>query len=326
MQGLVTVFGGSGFVGGQVVRQLAKRGMRVRIAVRRPNLAYRMRMAGDVGQIEVVQANVRNRPSIERALEGAEYAVNLAAVFYESGPQRFQSIHAMGAQTVAEVAAQGGLRGLLHMSGIGADAGSEVKYIRTRGMGEDAVRAAYPGAVILRPSVVFGQDDRLFNLFAKLGQMSPVLPLPGGGHTKFQPVYVGDVAAAAANALLDPASAGRTYELGGPNVYTYRELVELTLREIQRQRLLAPLPFPLARMIGKVGEFQGLYTPFPPLLTADQVELLRHDNVPAADAPGLAELGVTPTAVEAIVPTYLYRYRRGGQFAEPTAVLSGSRQ
>lgn len=326
MQGLVTVFGGSGFVGSQVVRALAKRGLRVRVAVRRPNLAYKLRLAGDVGQIEIVQANVRNKASVARALDEAEAVVNLAAVFYESGSQRFQSVHAMGARTVAEEAAARGVRRFVQVSGIGADANSESKYIRTRGMGEQAVRQAIPEAVIVRPSLVFGPEDKAFNTFARLAVFSPVIPLPGGGHTRFAPVFVGDVASAIANALLDPKAAGKTFELGGPNVYTYRELIELTLREIQRQRPLVHLPWAIAGLIGKAGEIQGLYTPVPPLLTADQVELLKIDNLPSAGAPGLKQLGVQPTAVEGIVPTYLYRYRRGGQFADPQVVVSGARQ
>jgi uncharacterized protein YbjT (DUF2867 family) len=326
MQGLVTVFGGSGFVGSQVVRALAKRGLRVRVAVRRPNLAYRMRLAGDVGQIEIVQANVRDQPSVARALEDAEAVVNLAAVFYENGSQRFQTIHVAGAETVAKEAAARGIARFVQVSGIGADASSASGYIRTRGQGEDVVRAALPQAVIVRPSVIFGPEDKLFNRFAKLAALSPALPLPGGGATRFAPVFVGDVAAAIANALLDPKAAGKTFELGGPNIYTYRELIELTLRETQRKRPLIPLPWGIASLIGKVGELQGLYTPIPPLLTADQVELLKHDNLPAAGAPGLKQLGVQPTAVEGIIPTYLYRYRKGGQFADPPVVVSGARQ
>jgi len=321
MQGLVTVFGGSGFVGAQVVRALAKRGLRVRIAVRRPNLAYKMRMAGDVGQIEIVQANVRDPASVERALDGAEACVNLVAVFHETGRQGFQAVHALGSRTVAQAAAKSGVARYLHMSGIGADdPDSPSKYVRSRAMGEAEAREAMPGAVILRPSVVFGPDDRLFNTLAFLASISPILPLPGGGATRFQPVFVGDVAAATAAAVVDPSRAGLTYELGGPAIYSYRELVEIVLRETQRRRVLAPLPFPLATLIGRVGEWQGKYTPFAPLLTADQVELLKHDNLPDPALPGLAALGVTPTPLEGVVPAYLYRYRNGGQFAEPQAL------
>lgn len=320
MQGLVTVFGGSGFVGTQVVRALAKRGLRVRVAVRRPNLAYRMRLMGDVGQIEVVQANIRNPASVARAVQGAEAVVNLVAVFHENGRQRFQAVHVMGVKTIAEAASAAGVSRFVQMSGIGADAASDSKYIRTRGEGELAVRQIIPGAVVIRPSLIFGPEDRSFNLFAKLAAYLPAIPLPGGGATKFAPVFVSDVAAATAQAVIDPKAAGKTYELGGPNIYTYRELIELTLKETMRSRPLVSLPWPVASLIGKLGELQGLYTPVPPILTADQVELLKVDNLPAPGMPGLAQLGVTrPTAVEAVIPTYLYRYRKGGQFAEAMA-------
>lgn len=319
MQGLVTVFGGSGFVGTQVVRALAKRGLRVRVAVRRPNLAYRMRLMGDVGQIEVVQANVRNPASVARALDGAEAVVNLVAVFHENGRQRFQAVHVMGVRTIAEAAKARGIARFVQMSGIGADASSPAKYIRTRGEGEQALREVIPDAVVIRPSLIFGPEDRSFNLFAKLAAYLPVVPLPGGGHTPFAPVFVSDVSAATAQAVIDPAASGRTYELGGPNIYTYRQLIELTLKETLRRRPLVALPWPVASLIGKAGELQGLYTPVPPILTADQVELMKTDNLPAPGMPGLADLGVTqPTAVEAVIPTYLYRYRRGGQFADVT--------
>lgn len=324
MQGLVTVFGGSGFVGSQVVRALAKRGLRVRVAVRRPNLAYKLRMCGDVGQIEVVQANIRNATSVGRALDEAEACVNLVAVFHENGRQGFQAVHAMGARNVAEACAARGIDRLVHMSGIGADIESPSKYVRTRVMGEAEARKGVPGAVILRPSVVFGPGDKLFNTFARLASLAPVMPLPGGGHGRFQPVFVADVANAVAAAVVDPAATGRTYELGGPTVYTYRELIEMTLRETHRSRPLVPLPFPVAEVIGKLGDIQGRYTPVAPLLTSDQVELLKHDNLPDPLLPGLADLGVEATALEAIVPTYLYRYRDGGQFAEPPAVVAGA--
>lgn len=322
MQGLVTVFGGSGFVGRQVVRALAKRGLRVRVAVRRPNVAQDMRLMGDVGQIQIVQANVRVASSVDRALEGAEACVNLVGVLYEAGRQRFQTLHGMGAETIAKACAARGITSLVQMSAIGSDADSESKYARTKAMGEAAARAAVPSATVIRPSVVFGPDDSLFNRFAVMAGLTPVLPLPGGGHTRFQPVYVGDVARAIATCLVDPATRGRTYELGGPEVLTYRQLMELVMRETGRHRLLVPLPWPLARLIGIAGDIQARLLPFPPVLTSDQVELLKHDNVVAPGALGLTDLGIEPTAAEAILASYLYRYRPGGQFAEaPPAVL-----
>ncbi|AYV49475.1 complex I NDUFA9 subunit family protein [Caulobacter flavus] len=320
MQGLVTVFGGSGFVGSQVVRALAKSGYRVRVAVRQPNLAYRMRMLGDVGQIEVIQANVRNAPSVARALEGAEAAVNLVGVLWESGRQQFQSLHAMGAKTVAEQAAAAGVKRLVQVSAIGADADSDAKYARTKAEGEAAVRAAFPTATIVRPSIVFGQDDKFFNKFGQMAASAPALPLVGGGATKFQPVFVGDVAAAIAKIIATPGAEGQTFELGGPTVYTFKELLELVLTETGRARVLAPLPWPLAGLVGKLGDIQASILPLDPPLTTDQVALLKAgDNVVAPGAKGLADLGVIPTAVEAVVPSYLYRYRKGGQYAPTPA-------
>lgn len=318
MQGLVTVFGGSGFVGGQVVRALAKAGYRVRVAVRQPNLAYRMRMLGDVGQIEVVQANVRVPSSVARALDGAEACVNLVGVLWESGRQKFQSIHAMGARNVAEAAAKVGVKRLVHVSAIGADVNAKAKYARSKGDGEAAVRAAFPGATIVRPSIVFGPEDDFFNRFAQMAALAPVMPLVGGD-TKFQPVFVGDVAAVIAKAVASPAAVGVTYELGGPTVYTMREILELILVETGRNRPLLPVPWPLAGLIGSLGDLQASILPLAPPLTTDQVEMLKDDNVADHGLPGLAEAGVVPTAVEAVVPTYLYRYRKGGQYAETPA-------
>lgn len=315
MRGLVTVFGGTGFVGRQVVRSLAKQGWRVRVAARNVGRGYRLRMLGDVGQIEVVQANVRDAASVDRALDGAEACVNLVGVLYETGRQGFQTLHAEAAGAIAGAAAARGITRFVQMSAIGADADSPAKYARTKAAGEAAVRAAVPSAVILRPSIVFGPEDGFFNRFAGLTSFSPALPLIGGGHTRFQPVYVGDVAAAVARVLGDPAAAGRTYELGGPTVYSFRELLEFILRETGRSRLLVPVPWFAAKMLGVIGDIQAAVPIIPPQLTSDQVESLRADNVVSDGAAGLAELGISPRAVEAIVPAYLYRYRKGGQYA-----------
>lgn len=322
MQGLVTVFGGSGFVGAQVVRALARPGSgsggpRIRVAVRNVGRGYKLRMLGDVGQIEIVQANIRNPASIARALEGAEAVVNLPGVLYETGRQRFQAVHAMGARNVAQAAAKAGITTFIQMSALGADADGASKYARSKAEGEAAVRELIPTATIVRPSIVFGPEDDFFNRFGFMASVSPALPLVGGGVTRFQPVFVGDVAQAIARCVSDPATRGQTYELGGPAVYSFRDLLQLVLRETGRNRLLVPLPFPVAGVIGRVAQLSaGL---FPPILTVDQVELLKSDNVVSGQAPGLADLGVQATAVEAIVPTYLYRFRKGGQFAEAQA-------
>lgn len=315
MRGLVTVFGGTGFVGRQVVRSLAKQGWRVRVAARNVGRGYRLRMLGDVGQIEVVQANIRDVASVDRALDGAEACVNLVGVLYESGRQGFATLHAEAAGAIAQAAAARGVTSFVQMSAIGADANSPSKYARTKAAGEAAVRAAMPSAVILRPSIIFGAEDAFFNRFAGLTTFSPALPLIGGGHTRFQPVYVGDVAAAVAKVLGDPAAAGRVYELGGPTVYSFRDLLAFILRETGRSRLLVPVPWFAAKILGVVGDLQAAVPIIPPQITSDQVENLRADNVVSDGAAGLAELGIEPRAVEAIVPSYLYRFRKGGQYA-----------
>ena len=314
MQGLVTIFGGSGFIGAQTVRALAKQGYRIRVAVRQPGRGYRLRMLGDVGQIEVVQANLRDPESVKRALVGAQACVNLVGILRESGRQGFESLHETGAATVAQAAKAAGVVTFVQMSALGADAGGESQYARTKAAGEDAVRAAFPKAVIVRPSVVFGPEDKLFNKFAQMAVLAPVLPLPGAD-TRMQPVFVGDVAAAIAKAVGDPALAGSTLELGGPAVMTLREIVEMTTREIGRNRPIVALPWGLARLMGAAGDVAGVL--IDPPITTDQVRMLKSDNVAGVNgAPGLSSLGVTATPVEAVVPSYLYRYRKGGQYAE----------
>ncbi len=309
MQGLVTVFGGSGFVGAQVVRALAKHGHRIRVAVREPSAAYRMRMLGDVGQIEVVQANIRTPDSLGRALDGAQGCVNLVGVLRSAGRQSFEAVHVDGARHVAAAAKAAGATRLVQVSAIGAHAGAASKYARSKAAGEVAAREAFPDATILRPSIVFGHEDSFFNRFGQMAASAPVLPVVGGA-TRFQPVFVGDVANAAANALLEPASAGAVYELGGPSIYSFKALIALILRETGRSPLVLDLPFGAASLIGVAGDL-GLAP-----LTTDQVTLLRSDNIVADGALGLADLGVTATPVEAVVPSYLYRYRKGGQYAE----------
>ncbi|MGI8840212.1 MAG: complex I NDUFA9 subunit family protein [Caulobacteraceae bacterium] len=322
MKGLVTVFGGSGFVGSQIVRALARRGFRLRVAVRRPGRGYRLPMLGDVGQIEIVQANIRDEASVSRAMAGAEGCVNAVGVLYESGRQNFANLHVEGARRVALAAKARGVRRFVHLSALGADPRSAASYARSKAAGEMAAREAIAEAVILRPSVVFGPGDHFFNRFAAMAQVSPALPLIGGGQTLFQPVFVGDVAAAVGQALEDPLAAGRSYELGGPTVYSFRDLTELLLKEIRRSRALVPIPFAAARLLGLAGDMLAAATPFAPPITSDQVEMLSTDNVVSPEAPGLAELGVAASALEPIVATYLYRYRRGGQYADSAAAVA----
>jgi NADH dehydrogenase len=321
MQNLVTVFGGSGFIGAQAVRQLAKAGWRIRVAVRNPAKAYAMRLHGDVGQIDIVQANIRNLPSLRRALSGATASVNLVGVLRETGRQGFQALQATGAANVAEAARAEGVSRVVQMSAIGADAHSESKYARTKAEGEAAVRAIHPDAVVLRPSIVFGPEDDFFNRFAAMAQVSPALPLIGGGETRFQPVFVGDVGKAVAGVVTVPQAAGQTYELGGPAAFTFRQLMEMLLAEIGKRRFLTPLPWPAASLMASMGDaanrlagFAGLSLPTP--ITADQVILLKTDNVASGAYPGLTDLGITPTTLESVLPSYLYRYRRGGQYAD----------
>ena len=312
---LVTVFGGSGFIGRHLVQRLAQRGWLVRVAVRHPRQAQFLKPLGDVGQITPVPAALQDEASLRAAVVGADAVVNLVGLLYEKGRQSFDKVHVEGARMAAEAARAAGARDFVQISAIGAAADAEADYARSKAAGEAAVRKVFPDAVVMRPSIVFGPEDGFFNRFAVMARLSPALPLIGGGHTRFQPVYVGDVAAAIATALDTLACRGQTYELGGPQVYSFKELMELLLAAIGRRRLLLPLPFALAELQGAVLEL----LPVPPL-TRDQVRLLRHDNVVTAGAPGLAELGITPTSVEVIIPTYLKRYRPGGRFSGGLAI------
>jgi len=309
---------------------LAKEGRRIRVAVRRPWAAYKLRLLGDVGQIEIVQANVRAPETVERAAEGAEGVVYAVGALFESGRQDFGALHAEGPRVAAEAARRQGTERLVLISAIGADPHAMSKYARTKAEGEAAVREA-PGATILRPSIVFGPEDQFFNRFAAMAQVSPVLPLIGGGHTRLQPVFVGDVARAAARALADPATAGKTYELGGPGVHSFEELMRIMLQVIGRHPMLLPVPWGVARLLAVGGDLAAaLRAPLPmipaPPLTSDQVMMLLADNVVGPGAATLADLGVDASAFEPIIPTYLYPYRKGGQFADvaPPAAAVGT--
>jgi NADH dehydrogenase len=310
---LVTVFGGSGFVGRSVVRALCKRDYRVRVAVRRPELAGHLQPLGKVGQIHAVQANLRYPASVEAAMRDSQVAINLVGILAEGGAQTFDAVQAAGAGAAAKAASAVGAR-MVHVSAIGADENSPSRYARTKAAGEKAVLSATPTATILRPSVVFGPEDQFTNRFASLARVSPMLPLIGGGVTKLQPVYVGDVATAVADAVDGKTTAGAIYELGGPEVLTMREIMEIILATIERRRMLVSLSFGLAKLQALLLQF----APGPLKLTPDQVELLRSDNVvsDAAKAAGLTleGLGVAPESLGAIAPQYLWRFRAAGQF------------
>ncbi len=301
----VAVFGGTGFVGRHLVQRLAREGARLRVMTRDPIAGAFLKPMGDPGQVVLVAGDVRDPAAVRRAVEGADTVVNLVGILHQRGARTFGAIHVEGAKAIAEAARDVGARWLTHLSALGADARSDSDYARSKAAGEAAVSDAFPGATILRPSVIFGPEDDFFNRFARLARISPVLPLIGGGRTRFQPVYVGDVAEAIRRTVERPDARGRTYELGGPSVYTFRELMEIIMRETRRRRLLVPLPFALAEFQARFLE----WLPKPPL-TRDQVRLLARDNVVSGEAPGLADLGIQATALEAIVPRYLRIYRR----------------
>ena len=318
LETLVTVFGGSGFLGRNVVRALCKRDYRVRVAVRRPELAFHLQPLGRVGQIHAVQANVRYPASVEAAMRDSQVAINLTGILTEGGEQTFDAVQAKGAETVAKAAAAAGAR-MVHVSAIGADENSPSAYARAKAAGEKAVLAAVPSATIFRPSVLFGPEDQFTNRFAGLARMSPALPLVGGGLNKMQPAYVGDVAQAVADAVDGKAKAGATYELGGPEVLTMREIMEIILKITQRDRMLVPLPVGLAKLQALFLQF----APGPLKLTPDQVALLQIDNVvsDAAKSAGLTleGLGIAPDSLEAVAPQYLWRFRASGQFQKKSA-------
>jgi NADH dehydrogenase len=316
---LVTVFGGAGFVGTQVVQVLAQRGHRILVAVRRPDLAGHVRMFGGVGQVMPIQANVRDPDSVARAVAGAGagIVINLVGIGVQRGRQTFEAVHVAGARNVAAAAKAAGATTLIHMSVLGADAASASAVASSRADGEAAVFSTFPSALVLRPSIIFGPGDSFFNLMGSLARLFPVLPLIGGT-SKFQPIYVKDVAAAIAVAAGGGAKTGRIYELGGPEVVTYRELMQRILRETGRHNLLLPVGPGLARLLALP---MGLMPN--PLLTGDQVTQLQSDNIVSpgaiADRRTLAAFGITPTPMEAVLPSYLWRFRRHGQFDRQTA-------
>jgi len=321
MTGLVTVFGGSGFVGKPVVRALTKKGWRVRVAVRKASEAYDLKPLGDVGQVQVVRCDVRVEADVARALEGATAVINLVGILYETLSLKFEALHHQASATIARLAAARGITAFVQVSAIGADPKATSKYLASKGRGEAAVREAIPTAVLVRPSIIFGPQDGFLTGLANQARLLPLLPSIGGGKTRFQPVFVGDVARAVAEAVSNKACAGHIYELGGPEVFSFNDLVRYVGEETHMRRPLVWMPFGVAGIIGFIGNIHaGLHGMIPvipaPLLTTDQVEMLKTDNVVAAQARGLHDLGIAATAVESIAPSYLWRFRKNGQFAE----------
>ena len=312
----VTVVGGSGFIGRYIVHDLAQRGWRVRVAVRNTDRALFLRPMGGVGQIVPIFCNIRDDASVAASVAGSDMVINLVGLLYERGRQTFAAAHSEGAPRVARLAKEAGVGRMIHVSAVGALRTSPSKYAKTKAEAEEGVLAAFPEATILRPSIVFGPEDGFFNLFARLSRYAPALPLIGGGRTRFQPVYVGDVAAAVMACLDDPKTEGQTFELGGPKVYSFKELMALILKETRRKRALISVPWSIAKLQGSVLSMMPK-----PLLTRDQVVLLQSDNVVAEDAKTLADLGIEATPVETIVPTYLDKYRVGGRYA-PSGLAS----
>ena len=313
-----TIFGGSGFIGRYIVKRLARDGWVVRVAVRDSEDALPLKTLGPVGHVVPIVADVRKPETVRAAVTGVDVVINLVGILYERGQLTFRAIHVDGPRHVAGSSHAVGVARLIHVSALGADPSSPSDYARSKAAGEAAVREEFTDATIVRPSIVIGPEDQFFNRFAQMTRYSPMLPLIGGGHTRFQPVYVGDVADAIVAMITDSRSAGATFELGGPLVYSFRELLQILLRDIGRRRWLVPIPFGLASMKAAV---LGLFPS--PLLTRDQVELLKQDNVLSGSAPGFAELGIAPKHIEVITPTYLTRFRRGGSFARPGPLKTG---
>jgi uncharacterized protein YbjT (DUF2867 family) len=316
--GRATVLGGSGFIGRHIVQRLAAKGLVVAVVSRHAGDAGFLRPQGDVGQIALIDAGFGDEARLAAAIAGADAVISSVGILHESGRQTFAGVYVQGPARLARLAQAAGARRFVHISALGADIHAPSAYGRAKAEGEAAVRDGFPGATILQPSIVFGPEDSFFNRFARLALYLPALPLIGGGATRFQPVYVGDVADAALAALYRDDAPGRIYQLGGPRIYTFKELMELMLREIRRRRLLVPLPFALARL-------QAFFLERLPgaMLTRDQVKLLERDNVVTPGAPGLDDLGITPTALELVLPTYLEAYRLGGRYAATRMILAG---
>ncbi|MBL4802982.1 MAG: complex I NDUFA9 subunit family protein [Emcibacter sp.] len=307
-QQLVTIFGGAGFVGTTLVEHLAKTGVRVRVAVRRPNSAMHVKPLGEVGQIQVVQANVRDEGSVRAAIQGADAVINLTGILLESGVQKFKAVHTQGAETIARVSAELGVKKLINMSALGANENSPSFYAQSKALGEKAVKQAFPDATIIRPSVIFGPGDALFNRFAQVASL-PLIPV-FSGDTKFQPIYVGDVVEVIVKALKDANMAGQTYELGGADTYSLRDMMKLAAKEALQKPFFLDVPDVAAPTM---AFFFGIL-PIS-VITLDQLRMLKTDNVVSEEALGLVDLDIAPTLLEAVLPTYLHQYRYKGQFA-----------
>ena len=311
--GLVTIFGGSGFVGTQVARAMARQGWRVRIAVRKPALAYELRMTGDVGQVQLTRCDITKAEDVAAALEGADAAINLVGILFETGGRKFKTQHVEGARNVAEAAAAAGIKQLVQVSAIGADAQSGALYARTKGEGEQAVREAFPNAIIVRPSVIFGSEDQFLNRFGNMASRMPVMPLVAG-EAQLQPVHVTDVATAITRLTINSDYAGQTFELGGPAVWSMKEIISYVLAETGRDRLVIALPTVAATAIASLAQIPAAIG-LTPALTVDQVKMLGYNNVVSEGAKGFADLGIEPVGLKAIAEGYLWRYRDGGQYA-----------
>jgi len=312
-KGLVCVFGANGFLGHYVVRRLTKDGWRVRACVRRPHVAGELKVMGAVGQVQIMQANVRYKKSVELAVQGCDAVINLTGILVEQGRQSFNAVHVLGAKNIAEAAKAGGVKNIVHLSALGADAKSNSNYASSKAEGEKAVLAAVPTADIIRPSILFGEGDGFFTRFAGLANLTLALPLLGGGKTKFQPLYVDDLAAAICK-ITAQNSTGKTWELGGAQTFTFKQLLQFILAAIDKKRLLLPVPWALSSLMGVFGEISG-YIPFvTPFLTRDQVKILKINNIVSGEFPGLADLGIEAETIDAVIPASLAHFRKYGQF------------
>ena len=308
-QKIIGIFGGGGFIGKHLMRQLTKLDYRIKVATRNPYLKGYLKPLGDPGQVELFKTNIFDESDLRHFLRNCDFAINLVGILYETRKQKFEKIHAHFPYMLANLCNEIGLKKLVHISALGIKKGTNSKYMQSKLQGEKNIASLFKPSVILRPSIVFGPEDKFFNTFASLAQFSPVLPLIGGGKTKFAPIYVGDVAKAIVKALELNNSEPKIYELGGPKNYSFKELMEILLQEIKKKRLLIPIPF----WSGKISSYIFQMMP-KPLLTPDQVEMLKYDNIVSGNYPLLKDFGISGTSIPTILPKYIYRFRKGGEF------------